>query len=203
MPEEKKTEHRSPISSDLTFVTNEYGRSLAERFNVLLATNTRAFDCLVGYFFLSGFRRLVDALLPTEKIRILIGLETDRPVSNLLSQAKQEMQLELRSHAEAKEAIPSEVLAELEEAEESSDLEAGVQKFIEWAKSGKLEVRVFPSAKLHAKLYIMTFLDGDHRQGARHHRFEQLHRRRACSDNLEFNVELKNRSDYEFASEIQ
>jgi SNF2 family DNA or RNA helicase len=198
MTEAKKTEHRRPISSDLTFITNEYGRSLAERFNVLLATNTRFFDCLVGYFFLSGFRRLVDALVPTEKIRILIGLETDRPVFNLLSQAKQEMQLELRSHAEAKELLPSEVLAELEEAEESSDLEAGVRTFVEWAKSGKLEVRVFPSAKLHAKLYIMTFFDGLMDMGrvvTGSSNFSQS----GLVDNLEFNVELKNRADYEFA----
>jgi hypothetical protein len=31
---------------------------------------------------------------------------------------------------------------------------------VEWIKSGKLEVRAFPSERLHAKLYIMTFIDG-------------------------------------------
>jgi len=61
------------MSSDLTFITNEPGRSLADRFSVLLGSNTRAFDCLVGYFYLSGFRRLVGPLSPTEKIRILIA----------------------------------------------------------------------------------------------------------------------------------
>ncbi len=59
------------ISSDLTFITNENARSLAERFRVLLGENTQAFDCLVGYFYLSGFRRLASALQPTEKIRIV------------------------------------------------------------------------------------------------------------------------------------
>src|SRR5437867_3150998 len=67
------------ISTDLTFVTNEQGRSLADRFRVLLGQNTRAFDCLVGYFYLSGFKRLAESLGPTEKIRVLIGLSTDRP----------------------------------------------------------------------------------------------------------------------------
>src|SRR5579872_5117150 len=85
------SEVRLPASSDLTFITNEDGRSLADRFNILLGKNTQAFDCLVGYFFLSGFRRLVDALLPTEKVRILIGLETDRPVFELLSRAKEQI----------------------------------------------------------------------------------------------------------------
>lgn len=192
------TEAKPSLSSDLTFVTNESGRTLADRFNVLLAKNTRAFDCLVGYFFLSGFRRLVEALLPTEKIRILIGLETDRPVFDLLSEAKQQAELDLRSHAEAKDLLPGEILAELEEVEESAEVENGVRQFIEWAKSGKLEVRVFPSAKLHAKLYIMTFFEGHIDKGrvvTGSSNFSQS----GLVDNLEFNVELKNRADYEFA----
>lgn len=186
------------MSSDLTFITNEQGRSLADRFNVLLAKNTRAFDCLVGYFFLSGFRQLVNALMPTEKIRILIGLETDRPTFELLSRAKEQAQLDLRSHAEAKEALPGQILSELEEVEDSAEVEAGVRQFVEWAKSGKLEVRVFPSAKLHAKLYIMTFVDGHIDKGrivTGSSNFSQS----GLVDNLEFNVELKNRADYDFA----
>ena len=145
---------RDSMSSDLTFITNEGGRSLADRFNVLLGDNTRAFDCLVGYFFLSGFRRLVDALMPTEKIRILIGLETDRPTFELLSRAKEQAELDLRSHAEAKEVLPGSILSELEEVEDSAEVEEGVRQFIEWVKNGKLEVRVFPSANLRPFLLI-------------------------------------------------
>ena len=186
------------MSSDLTFITNEGGRSLADRFNVLLGDNTRAFDCLVGYFFLSGFRRLVDALMPTEKIRILIGLETDRPTFELLSRAKEQAELDLRSHAEAKEALPGSILSELEEVEDSVEVEEGVRQFIEWVKSGKLEVRVFPSANLHAKLYIMTFFDG-HMDKGRVVTGSSNFSQSGLVQNLEFNVELKGRSDYEFA----
>lgn len=188
------------ISSDLTFITNENDRSLAARFRVLLGKNTRAFDCLVGYFYLSGFRRLADALQPTEKIRILIGLSTDRPTYELLSQAKEQMHLDLCSHAEAKEAVPCEILAELEHADDSSDVEEGVRQFIEWVKCGKLQVRVYPSAKLHAKLYIMSFVDGHIDKGrvvTGSSNFSQS----GLVDNLEFNVELKNRADYDFALE--
>ena len=46
------------MSSDLTFLTNEAGQSLADRFGVFLRDDTRLFDCLVGYFFISGFYRL-------------------------------------------------------------------------------------------------------------------------------------------------
>ena len=37
------------MSTDLTFITNEPGKSLRERFGVLLGDDTRLFDCLVGY----------------------------------------------------------------------------------------------------------------------------------------------------------
>ena len=32
-----------------TFITNEPGKSLRDRLGVLLSSNTRYFDCLVGY----------------------------------------------------------------------------------------------------------------------------------------------------------
>ena len=63
-----------------------------------------------------------------EKIRILIGLETDRPTFELLSKAKEQMNFDLRSHAEAKERVPGEILAELENVEDSSDVETGVRQ---------------------------------------------------------------------------
>ncbi len=65
------------MSSDLTFLTNEPGKTLRDRFGVLLGDDTRLFDCLVGYFFISGFYKLYPALEKVEKIRILVGLRTD------------------------------------------------------------------------------------------------------------------------------
>ena len=57
------------MSSDLTFLTNEPGKSLRDRFGVLLGDDTRYFDCLVGYFFISGFYRLSD--LTPEEIKLV------------------------------------------------------------------------------------------------------------------------------------
>lgn len=191
-------EQSHAMSSDLTFITNEQGRSLADRFGVLLGNNTRLFDCLVGYFFLSGFRWLADALKSTEKIRILIGLETDRRTFALLSEARSQMHFDLRSHAEAKERVPSEILAELETAEDSTEVESGVRQFVDWVKSGKLAVRVFPSARIHAKLYVMTFVDS-HIDKGRVVTGSSNFSESGLVANLEFNVELKNRADYDFA----
>ena len=60
-------------TSDLTFITNENGQTLLERFKILIK-DTRLFDVLVGYFYTSGFYSLYKSLETTEKLRILIGI---------------------------------------------------------------------------------------------------------------------------------
>ena len=81
------------VSSDLTFITNEKGKHLSDRFAVLLGNNTRFFDCLVGYFFISGFHKLHPALSKTEKIRILVGIKTDRATYELIQTAQEQQEL--------------------------------------------------------------------------------------------------------------
>jgi len=81
------------MSSDLTFVTNEAGKSLRDRFGSLLGEDTRFFDCMVGYFFISGFHRLHPALTKTEKIRILVGIKTDGASYELIQTAKKQQEL--------------------------------------------------------------------------------------------------------------
>ncbi|MBV5308836.1 helicase-related protein [Chromatium okenii] len=184
--------------SDLTFITNEHGQHLRDRFNVLLNDHPRCFECLVGYFFISGFHQLHSALANTEQIRILIGINTDRPVLQLLATAQAQQELALESHSYVHQHLPGAILHELQQAEESAAVESGVQHFVEWIKSGKLAIRAYPSGRIHAKLYIMTFKEGD-RDAGRVITGSSNFTAAGLVDNLEFNVELKNRSDYEFA----
>src|SRR3990172_1382630 len=102
------------MSSDLTFITNEPGKSLRERFGVLLKDDTRYFDCLVGYFFISGFYKLYPFLENVQKIRILVGLQTDRAAYQLIQRAKDQVELPLLSHASAKEEVSKDLLEEIE-----------------------------------------------------------------------------------------
>lgn len=186
------------MSTDLTFITNEAGASLHDRFGVLLGDDSRFFDCLVGYFFISGFYRLHPALTKTEKIRILVGIKTDRQTYELIQTAKGQQEFALESHAQVRQQLPGEILNEFQQAGDSSTIEDGVRKFVEWIKSGKLEIRAYPSERLHAKLYIMTFHEGDRDKGrviTGSSNFTEA----GLRENLEFNVELKNRADYDFA----
>jgi hypothetical protein len=61
-------------STDLTLVANEPGNNLRDRFSTLLTNDTRHFDCLVGYFYISGFHKIYPALGNVEKVRILVVL---------------------------------------------------------------------------------------------------------------------------------
>lgn len=181
--------------SDLTFITNENGQNLLERFKVLIK-DTECFDVLVGYFYTSGFHALYQTLEKTRKIRILIGISTNKTTLEFIEQARQsELQF---SHAETKEHFSDLLVGEMTQAEDSKQVEEGVVKFLEWLQNGKLEIKAYPTENIHAKLYIMTF-DKEDRDAGRVITGSSNFTQSGLVDNLEFNVELKNRVDYEFA----
>lgn len=186
------------MNTDLTFITNEKGQDLKSRFEALIK-DTRFFDCLVGYFYTSGFFNIYRPLEKTERIRILIGISTDKTTFDLIDRSRQPSQMELQfSHAEAKEALVGQIEKEFENSDDNQNVEDGVDRFIEWIRNRKLQIKVYPSDRIHAKLYIMTFAEGDRDTGrviTGSSNFTQA----GFVDNLEFNVELKNRADYDFA----
>src|SRR5260370_41310544 len=110
------------MSSDLTFLTNEPGKALLDRFHALLGKNTRLFDCLGGYFFISGFYKLYPSLEQTEAIRILIGLKTDATVFESLERGRKSKKAQLKPHPQTKEEIPVEILEDWTRAEDTPDL---------------------------------------------------------------------------------
>ena len=186
--------------TDLTFITNEEQKNLKSRFQALIK-DTKLFDCLVGYFYTSGFHTIYKSLENTEKIRILIGIGTSKQTYELITEARNEQQQALQfSHAETKQVFEGLVEQEMENSEDKREVEEGVVKFIEWIKNNKLEIKAYPSQNIHAKLYIMTFDEGD-RDVGRVITGSSNFTYSGFVENLEFNVELKNRADYEFAKQ--
>ncbi len=86
----------------------------------------------------------------------------------------------------------------MENSSDSGIVEKGVTTFIEWIRSKKLEIRAYPSQNIHAKLYIMSFKEGDRDVGRVITGSSNL-TKAGLIDNLEFNVELKNSADHNFA----
>lgn len=181
--------------NDLKFFTNEPERDLYSRFSKVLKTNTQFFDVLVGYFRTSGFFRLYSAMEDVERIRILVGLNVDHRTVEILDQADK---LTIK---EARELFSNSVESEFENSDTSAQVEQGVFKFIEWLKTGKLEMRMYVEAPLHAKVYIMrkdpskADYFGSVITGSSN--FSEA----GLVNNLEFNVELRSSADVQFALE--
>ena len=186
--------------TDLKFFTNEPERDLYSRFAAILKSNTQFFDVLVGYFRASGFFKMYEALESVDKIRILVGLNADRFTVKIIDRATNEAKVASISAAEGKDIVSSEVSNEFETTESSAEVEKGVRVFLDWLKSGKLEMRMFTEAPIHAKVYIMrkdqekvpdsfgSVITGSSNFSAA-----------GLVNNLEFNVELKDYLDVKFA----
>lgn len=190
------------MHNDLTFFTNEPERDLYSRFSTILRSNTQFFDILVGYFRTSGFFKMKDAMKDVEKIRILVGLNVDKYTVKIIDKANMELTYGAPTEKQAKESFTDSIEKEFEGTEPTSEIEQGVRTFIEWLKIGKLELRMYVEAPIHAKVYIMrkdmqktpdTF--GSVITGSSN--FSEA----GLQNNLEFNVELKDSRDVQFALE--
>lgn len=172
------------------------------------------FDILVGYFRTSGFHRLYEDLESVDKIRILVGLSVDKATYDGIEISRQQ-EIDLESHKATKAVAAATTIRELEESEDNYDVERGITKFIEFLKTAcpnteadiakggngkKLEFRVYPTQNIHAKVYITiykgdvaTVQKGSVITGSSNFSESGLHA------NREFNVELKQESDLNYA----
>lgn len=199
--------------TDLTFFTNDQNQTLLDRFKATLA-DTRLFDVLVGYFHSSGFYQLCDSMEPIKKTRILVGLGIDGDVYRAVNSSQQQGVLDFESHKIAKKKFQETLIQEIENSSEiDQNLETGLRKFIEFLQQDcsdismdleqcgngkKLEIRAFPSQNIHAKVYIGRFAPDDRDYGfvitgSSNFSYSGL------VANREFNVELRQHRDVEFA----
>lgn len=184
-------------ATDTMFFTNEPGLKLEDRFKSTLV-NVETFDILVGYFRTSGFKALCNEFENIDKIRILIGLSTDKQTIDAYQKSKQLDFLE--SHTNAKDIFSKELEKELYSSEDNYDVEYSIRKFVEFLRSGKLELRAFPSRDLHAKVYISKFRKDDRDYG-RVITGSSNFSENGLNSQYEFNVELKNSIDVKYAQE--
>jgi superfamily II DNA/RNA helicase/HKD family nuclease len=185
------------LHDDLTFFTNEPGATILDRFRKTLK-DVQFFDILVGYFRTSGFFHLYKSFETIDKIRILVGINIDKTAFEIIESSKSSGKLDFESHKRTKEVFSDGLASEMEHSEDTYDTEIGVRKFIEFLQSGKLEIKAYPSSKIHAKVYISRFSDDDRDYGrvvTGSSNFSES----GLIENLEFNVELKNSADVQYA----
>ena len=185
--------------NDLTFFTNEENNTLHDRFNKILNNNVQFFDVLVGYFRSSGFYKMYESMEKVEKTRILVGLNLDKKSVEMIHTAYNEMQVDFTSNKEAKEQYSKEVNEDIETSEDSKEVEIGIKKFIEFVRTGKLEIRVYPHHPIHAKVYIMRKDQEKSEDFGKVITGSSNFSQAGLLGQLEFNVELKDSRDVRFA----
>ena len=185
-------------NNDNRFFTNEPGASLLERFKKTLK-DVEFFDALVGYFQTSGFYQLYEDFEQIKQIRILVGLGIDKQAFEIIDEAKYQMEFDY-THKETRDLFSDTVVDEIDQTPDTAQVEIGIQKFIEYLVSGKIQIKAHPSQKIHAKVYISRFQEDDRDfgrviTGSSNFSYSGL------EGQYEFNVELKDESDVRFALE--
>lgn len=205
--------NRTDLHTDTTFFTNEPGSTLLDRFKRTLK-DTQYFDVLVGYFRSSGFYQMYEAIEQVDKTRILVGLGVDEESYKTLNEYQNQTVIDFDSHANAKKEYQKNLIKEIENSKEiDKRLEIGIKKFIEFLQTDcpdkdldikqggngrKLEIKAYPSKNIHAKVYISRYHEDDKEYGSVITGSSNFSLSGLVA-NREFNVQLKDRRDVDYA----
>ncbi|MDR2774034.1 MAG: phospholipase D-like domain-containing protein [Tannerella sp.] len=188
------------MTTDTKFFTNDSGLTLLDRFKATLK-DSKYFDILVGYFRISGFYQLYNSFEKIDKIRILVGLNVDKETYNAILYNRGNGIIDFESDKHTKLQYETNVIREIESVSENNEqVQFGINKLIEFLNVGKVEIRVFPSQNIHAKVYISRYNENiSHIQYGSVITGSSNFSESGLVVQREFNVELKDRSDVDFA----
>ncbi len=188
------------MNTDIKFFTNDKDSTLLDRFKATLK-DSKYFDVLVGYFRLSGFHQLYDSFDKIEKTRILVGLSVDKDIFDIIQYNQENGLIDFESHKNTKLQYEKNIIDEIESvSENNAQIQIGITKFIELLKSEKLEIRAYPSKNIHAKVYINRYNENiSHVQYGSVITGSSNFSESGLVAQREFNVELKDKPDIEFA----
>jgi superfamily II DNA or RNA helicase/HKD family nuclease len=180
------------------FFTNEAENTLINKIEgIFKHRNIHFFDALVGYFRASGYFRIRKFIEKASEIRILVGINID----NLINEANQQGLLFDPNAEKAQIEFFKKTKKNIQEAEYDKEVEDGMLQLITDIVSGKLKIKVHPKQNIHAKIYIFREKEKhDHGYGSVITGSSNL-TYAGLSKNFEFNVELRDNSDIDFASE--
>jgi superfamily II DNA/RNA helicase/HKD family nuclease len=135
------------------FFTNSEDNTLLKKFEGVFADipNIQNFDALVGYLRASGYFRIRPFLNKVPKIRILVGIKVDK----LLADAQRDGLEFFKNHDLSKAEFIKDIQDDIENANYEKETENGILQFIDDLIEKKIELKVHPNKKIHAKVYII------------------------------------------------
>lgn len=180
------------------FFTNEAENTLISKIEgIFKHRDIHFFDALVGYFRASGYFRIREFVEKAVEIRILVGINID----NLINEASQQGLLFDSNAERAQDEFFLEIKKSIQAAEYDKEVESGMLQLISDIVTGKVKIKVHPKQNIHAKIYIFREKEKhDHGYGTVITGSSNL-TDAGLSRNFEFNVELRENTDIEFATE--
>ena len=180
------------------FFTNEDENTLLNKLaGIFQHRDIHYFDALVGYLRASGYFRIRPFVEKAAEIRILVGINIDRLVFKA-----NELGLQFaEDSAKSLELFFDDLKKSIQEAKYDKTVEDGMSQMIEDLRNKKVVIRVHPKRNLHAKIYIFREKEKhDHGYGSVITGSSNL-TDNGLERNFEFNVELRENTDIDFATD--
>lgn len=180
------------------FFTNEDQNTLLKKIEGIFKHKKIHFlDALVGYFRASGYFQIREFVENAQEIRILVGINID----SLVYQANQQGLLFDGDAEKAQDEFFQDIKKNIQEAEYDKTVENGMIQLIRDITTGKVKIKIHPKQNIHAKIYIFREQEKhDHGYGSVITGSSNL-TDAGLSKNFEFNVELRDNTDIEFAAQ--
>ncbi|MDR2064088.1 MAG: phospholipase D-like domain-containing protein [Prevotellaceae bacterium] len=180
------------------FFTNENENTLLNKIRgVFEHKNIHYFDALVGYFRASGYFRVRPYIEKAAEIRVLVGINIDE----MIYDANNRGLLFTGNEAKSVDIYIENLKKDIQTAKYDKEVEDGMLRFIKDLIEKRVQIRVYPKQNLHAKIYIFREKEkhphgyGSVITGSSNLTDSGLQR------NFEFNVELRDDADINFATE--
>jgi superfamily II DNA/RNA helicase/HKD family nuclease len=179
------------------FFTNEDQNTLLNKIEgIFKHKNIYFLDALIGYFRASGYFQIREFVENAQEIRILVGINID----SLVYQANQQGILFDGDAEKAQGEFFHSIKKNIQEAEYDKIIEGGMVQLIKDITTRKVKIKIHPKQNIHAKVYIFREQEKhDHGYGSVITGSSNL-TDAGLSKNFEFNVELRDNSDIDFAT---
>ena len=185
-------------STSTKFFTNQDENTLLDKIKgIFTHRNIHFFDALVGYFYASGYFRVRPYIERAAEVRVLVGINVDK----MVHEASRQGVLFSADAYKSQEDFFESVKKNIQQAKYSKAVEDGMLGMIADITTGKLQIRVHPKQNIHAKVYVFREqIRHDHGYGSVITGSSNL-TEPGLERNFEFNVELRENGDIDFATQ--
>ncbi len=185
------------------FFTNRDNNTLENRLKDILTHHKSIshLEFLIGYFRVSGFMKIATLLKNINHGRILVGIDIDK----MTMEAKERgVKLNLTDFEKMSNRFVDQQLRRINREVYSQEVDESVDIFAQMLADKKIEIRISPNKNIHSKIYILRENEIVRHDGTIEYKGSVITgssnlSENGLSKNYEFNVELRDSDDIDFA----